>query len=186
VGPIAIATTVLGFIKSIFGIAKDAKDVVGSGKRGQAPATPELASIVLSGVAARPVLTTVDFLDREAELARLGQLLAEGRGVIWVTGPRQSGKSALVCRYVRDNGLEASSARFELGGGVTLQPLLEGINALLCEQQCRDFDAACQAPGLTPEQRIGPVARVLSRGKWFILLDSYEQLPEASDVHRMV
>ncbi len=184
--PIAIATAILGLIKSALGIAKDTKDVAGAGKHDQRPAKPEPPPIVLLGITSRPMLTTVDFLDREAELARLGHLLAEGRGVIWVTGPPQSGKSALVSRYVRDNGLEASSARFELSGGAALQPLLEGMNAFLCERQCRDFDGACQAAGLVADQRIGPLAGVLPRGKWLILLDSYEQLPEGSDVHQMV
>ena len=87
---------------------------------------------------------------------------------------------------MRDNGLEADAGRFELRRGIDLQTLLEGINTFLNERREHRFNAACESSDLTPVDRLGPLAIILCRGRWVLLLDSYEQLETHSDVHRLV
>jgi len=134
-----------------------------------------------AGLAARPAVNTRGFRARVAELARLNQLVADGKRVIWVTGPTQAGKTWLVSQWVRDNGDEGVFARFEMERGATVEGLLEGINSFLCRCGEGGFDAACRAPEASIEQRIAALARVLDARRWSLLLDSFETVGEAAD-----
>jgi hypothetical protein len=74
-------------------------------ERAAAPAVeegpqPEDSPPSFAGLGARPPVNTEGFLAREAELARLNQLVTDGKRIIWVTGPTQAGKTWLVSRWV--------------------------------------------------------------------------------------
>ena len=140
--------------------------------------------VMLSGLSARPLLRVDDFRNREEELAQLGRLMSGG-GVVWVTGPAQAGKSALVSRYVRDVGAGERALRYELREGVGLQAVLEGTNSALCERGERGFDAACRSVQLAAADRVGPLLRVLGRREWVIVLESYEKVHGESDLHEL-
>jgi tetratricopeptide (TPR) repeat protein len=132
--------------------------------------------VSISGLSARAMLRADDFKDREKDLARLGQLMAEGRGVIWVTGPAQAGKSWLVSRYVRDNGLGERAARFELRGGADVQGLFEGVNAFLRQRGENGFDVACRSVDLDVAGKAAALVHVLNRERWVLVLDSFEDV----------
>lgn len=127
-----------------------------------------------AGLAARPAVNTEGFLAREAELARLNQLVTDGKRVIWVTGPTQAGKTWLVSQWVGDNGDPDMFARFGMDEGPTLDGVLEGINSFLCRHGEQGFDAACKAAEASLDQRLAELVHVLDKGRWVILLDSFE------------
>ena len=140
-----------------------------------------------AGLAPRPLMKADSFEDREADLARVGELIANGKNVIWVIGDAQVGKTWLACRYLRDEPDAADcAARFELRSGVGLQHILEGVNTFLCQHGCNDFDAACRSGDLEPVDRIGLAITTLSKERSYLVLDSFEQLGDVDDVRELV
>jgi len=174
---IALAVAVVGLLRLRRARRKAAREAHESAPEQEAP---------LAGLTARPVMRAQGFKDREAELARLGDMMAQGNGVVWVTGPTQAGKSWLLSRYMLDNGLARRAGRFELRHGHRLLDVLEGINSFLCRQGENGFGAACGNPNLADVDRLGPLVHVLSRGKWVIILDSYEQVADSPELRKLV
>jgi|GEM_PF-3980001 len=56
-----------------------------------------------AGLAPRPLMRADSFEDRDAKLTRIGEIIANGKKVIWIVGTVQVGKTWLVCRYLRDD-----------------------------------------------------------------------------------
>lgn len=137
--------------------------------------TEETARAVL---VARDVMTAVGFKNREAELQRIGHLVDEGRGVIWVTGAARSGKSCLASRFVRDRGWQAKAARFELRGGADVQAVLEGVNRFLRDRNEHRFDSWCRTANVATADRAAALCNVLKGGGYVIVLDSFEDVAE--------
>jgi len=130
---------------------------------------------------ARGLMTAVGFKDREKELAEIGRLVDEGRGVIWVTGPAQSGKSWLESHFARSRGWQAKAARFELRGGADAQAVLEGVNRFL--QGCNEnrFDSWCRTANAAIADKAAALCQVLKGGGYAIVLDSFEDVAKDED-----
>jgi len=57
------------------------------------PSAAGVPPLQLAGLVARPMMTVPRFKDRVSDLASLGRLVSEGKGVIWVTGPARQGRA---------------------------------------------------------------------------------------------
>jgi tetratricopeptide (TPR) repeat protein len=135
---------------------------------------------------ARSIMAAAGFKDRDRELERIGQLVDQGREVMWVTGPAQAGKSWLISRHVKDRGLEGKAARFELRGGADVQGLLEGVNAFLRDKGEDRFDSWCRSPGLDLKSRTAALCKVLHLGQWVLVLDSFEDVADEREWRELV
>jgi len=132
------------------------------------------------------MVPTVDFRDRERELERLRELVKEGRGVLWVTGPSQAGKSWLISRHLKARDAEGGAARFELREKPLVEGFFEGVNAFLREREEDGFNAALRSPHLDVEGRAARLCQVLRGGAWVLLLDSFESVAEDAEWERVV
>jgi tetratricopeptide (TPR) repeat protein len=163
--------------------------ILGIGRRigGWLRLKEETRKETLAGVSTRPWPNTPGFKDRGAELQQLGQRLGE-RGVIWVTGPTQAGKTWLVSQYVCAKGLEQRAAWIEVDDTHDLEALLAGINCWLCDKRQWKFNPECRGTKRKARDKIGPLLRVLDddRHSWVILLDSFERIERDNGVRQLV
>jgi len=123
-------------------------------------------------------MNTEGFKNRQAELLKLRQLVDEGRAVVWVTGPAQSGKSWLASRFVRERGWETNTARFELRGGPDVQAVLDGVNRFLLERAEDRFYAWCRTADVSVADKAAALCQVLKGGGYVIVLDSFEDVAD--------
>ncbi len=169
------------------------KDVVDGGKfawdqiSGWFRRRQETKAGTLAGVSTRPWPRTDGFRDRGTELQELGQCLGQ-RGVIWVTGPTQAGKTWLVSQYVRAQQLEQRAACLEVESTHDLEAVLAGINCFLCGKGQWRYNTECHGTSRAPRDKIGPLLEVLDKDghRWVIVLDSFERIERDKDARELV